>query len=122
MFTSFVCTLLAYTLEALVTPVKVFTSFVCALLAYTLEACVANSHECSFITFLAPTITTNIAPCGYTARVANELSAPLYSVIAEAKIQGVAAGIAETFIALGAILEWFHRIHRLHHIINRAVI
>jgi hypothetical protein len=120
--TSFVCALLAPTSVAHVTRVKVFISFVCALLAYTLVACVANSHECSFITFLAPISTTNIATIGYTASVANELSAPLYRGTAPAKIQGVAAGIAETFIALGAILEWFHRIHRIHHIINRAVI
>jgi|TARA_B110000977_G_C11012877_1_gene468372 hypothetical protein len=101
--------------------VEVYISFVCALLAYTLVAFVAVSHECSFITFLAPTSTTNIANCGHTARVANELSAPLCSVMAVAKIQGVAAGIAETFIALGAI-KYFHRINRIHHIINRAVI
>tara|TARA_B110000003_G_scaffold1920_1_gene2024 strand:- start:232 stop:435 length:204 start_codon:yes stop_codon:yes gene_type:complete len=65
---------------------------------------------------------TRITAYGRTARVANELLAPLYSVTAEAKIQGVfAAGIAETFLALGAILEWFHRINRIHMITNRAV-
>lgn len=122
-YTSFVCALLAPISVTLVTTANVFTSFVCALLAYTLVACVAVSHECSMIiTFLAPISTTNIAPTGYTASVASELLASLYSVIAKAKIQGVAAGIAETFIALGAILEWFHRINRIHHIINRAVI